>query len=96
MAKPTQQEIDEWNARMNEPEDDGDDFEVEIVNPDGHAARVPYKKAKGYLQEHFGIDLELPAPEGDPNGIQDPAGNGQGPAPQQPGVAARHFGSKAK
>jgi hypothetical protein len=57
MARPTQEEIDEFNRRMDEPDED-DDFEIEISTPDGHAARLPYKRGRSYLQQHFGIDLD--------------------------------------
>ena len=77
MARPTQQEIDEWNARMNEPEESEDDYEVWIKTPDGVEMAVPYSKAKNYLGK-FGISLDAPAPTPDPN-PGDP-GNGQ---PQQ-------------
>lgn len=97
MPRPTQQEIDEWNARMAEPEDSPEDFEVEIYSPDGHGARVPYSKARSYLQQNFGIDLdemEKPAdPNADPNaqnGIQDPAGN----APGGTRPTQKYFGKK--
>lgn len=67
MARPTQQEIDEFNARMEEPEDSDDDFEIEIFTPEGHGARVPYRKGRTYLQQHFGIDVDsLPKPDQQP------------------------------
>ncbi len=96
MARPSQKEIDDWNARMSEPEDNAEDFEVEIYSPDGHGARVPYSKARSYLQTNFGIDLdEIPKPDGtdpnaDPNSqIQDPPGNGGGSRPTQ-----KYFGKQ--
>lgn len=82
MPRPTQQEIDEFNARMNEPEGpDPDDFEIEIENPEGHRVRLPYARGKSYLAEHFGIDIgEPPASGGQAgvdNGNPDPeSGNG--------------------
>lgn len=102
MARPTQQEIDEWNARMNEPEGSDDDFEVEIYSPDGHGARLPYGKAKSYLQSNFGIDLdemEKPGgngadPNADPNGagnVADPPGNTGGTR-----TTAKYFGKQGK
>jgi hypothetical protein len=44
-------------AKENEPEAT-DDFEIELYTPEGHGARVPYAKGRGYLQQHFGIDLD--------------------------------------
>jgi hypothetical protein len=63
MPRPTQEEIDEFNARMNEPETpDVEDFEIEIFTPEGHGARLPYSKGRAYLQQHFGIDLDETPP----------------------------------
>lgn len=99
MARPTKEEIAAWEARMNEPEGSDDDFEVEIYSPEGHGARVPYSKARTYLQQNFGIDLdEMPKPDGDPNAdpngagaIADPPGNTGGTRP-----SARYFGKQGK
>lgn len=98
MARPTKEEIAAWEARMQEPEDSDNDFEVEIYSPEGHGARVPYSKARTYLQQNFGIDLdEMPKPEGgadpnaDPNGIADPPGNTGGTRP-----TSKYFGKQGK
>jgi hypothetical protein len=48
--------LEALTAKSKEPDDD-DNFEIEIY--DGQrGARVPYRKGRGYLQEHFGIDLD--------------------------------------
>lgn len=66
MARPTKQEIDEWNARMAEPEEDSDeDFEVVLFSEDGRpVGTMPYSKAKVHFKKH-GIDLDDIAPAGD-------------------------------
>jgi hypothetical protein len=84
MARPTQQEIDEFNARMEEPEDNTDDFEIEIFSPEGHGARLPYSRGRAYLQEHFGIDLD-PTPTDPANSTNPPKGKKQNPV--DPNVA---------
>lgn len=91
MARPTQQEIDEFNARMAEPEGvDEDDFEIEIFTPEGHGARLPYHKGRTYLAQHFGIDVgDIP-----PNAAQGGAG-GQTQTPPQSGSRGRGNNSSA-
>jgi hypothetical protein len=79
MARPTQQEIDEFNARMEEPEDNIDDFEIEIFSPEGHGARLPYSRGRAYLQQHFGIDLDESPTQTEPPANQ-PKGKKQNPA----------------
>jgi hypothetical protein len=50
---------------QNEPDED-DEYEIEIYSPKGHGARLPYRKGKGFLAEHFGIDADsLPKPGDD-------------------------------
>lgn len=54
--------LEALTKKANEPDDD-DNFEIEIY--DGQrGARVPYRKGRGYLQEHFGIDLDPNPGEG--------------------------------
>lgn len=56
-------QLDALTKKANEPDAD-DDFEIEIY--DGQkGARVPYRKGRGYLQEHFGIDLDPDPGKGD-------------------------------
>jgi hypothetical protein len=59
MARPTQQEIDDWNARMSEPEEaDSDDFEVVLFDENGNpVGTMPYHKAKVYFKKR-GIDFD--------------------------------------
>jgi hypothetical protein len=52
-----------------------DRFEVEIGS-EGNYARVPYEKARIWLQEKFGIDLDTEPKQGD--GKDEPAGEGDG------------------
>ena len=78
MARPTQQEIDEWEARMAEPEDDSDDdFEVVLFDENGSpVGTMPFKKAKVYFAKR-GIELDAPA-NADSGGASGNAGvNGQ-------------------
>lgn len=85
MARPTQQEIDEFNARMSEPDTDEDDFEIEIFTPEGHGARLPYRKGRAYLSQHFGIDVgDLPNAGGNPQ----QQGNTQGQQGKRGGNSA--------
>lgn len=88
MAKLTpeqQKQLDDLTALANSPDDD-DDFEIEIVNGD-RRARVPYRKGRSYLQEHFGIDLDPPADDGtDGNGTE------KDPPPDKPKTSQRYFG----
>ena len=58
--------LEALTKKANEP-DDEDNFEIEIY--DGQrGARVPYRKGRGYLQEHFGIDLDPDPGKGDESG----------------------------
>ncbi|HEX8762899.1 MAG TPA: hypothetical protein VF733_04035 [Candidatus Saccharimonadales bacterium] len=100
MARPTPEEIEEFNARMNEPDNNpDDDFEIEIFTPEGHGARLPYSRGKSYLQEHFGIDIG--DPPSDPNAgnpANGAAANGEDPlnspnAPR-PSTSSRYFGKR--
>lgn len=68
----------ELNERAKEPEKD-DDYDVEIYHHDGRGARVPYKTAKSWLHEVFGIG-ESPASAG--------AGEGGGPGGDAPPAGA--------
>lgn len=85
MARPTQQEIDEFNARMAEPEGpDEDDFDIEIFTPEGHGARLPYRKGRTYLAQHFGIDVgDIPPGAGASGGQQPPQQQGKRNSGQQ-------------
>jgi hypothetical protein len=59
MARPTQQEIDDWEARMSEPEEsDSDDFEVVLFDENGNpVGTMPFHKAKAYFKKR-GIDFD--------------------------------------
>ena len=76
MARPTQQEIDEWEARMAEPEDDSDDdFEVVLFDENGSpVGTMPFRKAKTYFSKR-GIELG-DAPNVDGGGAPGNAGPG--------------------
>lgn len=56
-------QLDALTKKANEPDED-DNYEIEIYDENGRGARVPYRKGRGWLQKHFGIDLD-PSPEGD-------------------------------
>jgi hypothetical protein len=77
---------------MREAPDDDDDFEIEIYDG-SKGARVPYRKGKSFLSQHFGIDLEAPPAESAP-----PADAGGGKAPKKsektPAVSSRYFGKQ--
>lgn len=96
MARPTQQEIDEWEARMNEPEEpDPDDFEVVLFDNEGNpVGTMPYAKAKAHFKRR-GIDLDDPVDNSstDPNA----APSGAGPAkPVAPRASNRYFAGKGR
>lgn len=80
MARPTQQEIDEFEARMNEPEDtDSEDFEVVLFDENGSpVGTMPFAKAKAYFRRR-GIELDDDGSMSSINGA-DPASGGNGPA----------------
>lgn len=74
---------DELHARMNAPDED-DDYEVEIYDTAaGKGARVPYKSAKGWLADVFGIGA---APAGPDPGEGDPAPGGSAPSARGQGA----------
>lgn len=104
MAKPTQQEIDEFNARMNEPDEpDPDDFEVVLFDEQGNpVGTMPYAKAKAYFRKR-GIDLDddgsvspvnanAPASAGAGNAGQAPTA----PAAPSPRTTSKYFAGKGK
>jgi hypothetical protein len=78
-------------AKENEPEAI-DDFEIELYTPEGHGARVPYAKGRGYLQQHFGIDLD-PDP-GTESGTEGGEG-GNGKTPPKAGAKPPKAGETA-
>lgn len=61
---PEQQaQLDELNALAEAPDDDDEEYEIEIYSSDGSGARLPYKKGKSWLAKTFGIDIgDAPAP----------------------------------
>jgi hypothetical protein len=88
--------FEELQARLNEPDED-DNFEVELYDTNaGKGARVPYKSAKNWLHEIFGIG-DAPAPkagEGSGTGGGAPApGTGDGGAAPATGPQG-YFGRK--
>ena len=81
MARPTPQEIEEWEARMNEPEEsDTDDFEVILFDENGNpVGTMPFKKAKAYFRKR-GIDLDdEPTTANAPGGNASAAGGNAAP-----------------
>lgn len=94
-----QAQIDALTADLANAEDDGDDYEVEIWDGEGKGARVPYSRARSYLQEHFGIGLDPPATDpSDDSGTDDTAGKAKGKGRTNPpatsGTATRYFGKR--
>lgn len=67
-----QSALEQLQAKAKEPDNSGEDFEIEIYNPHGAGARVPYSRGRSFLQREFGIDL-------DPDPGQE-TGNGEPPA----------------
>jgi hypothetical protein len=57
LSADEQATLDALTAKASEPDDDSD-FEIEIYNPAGNGARVPYSKGRSWLQREFGIDLD--------------------------------------
>lgn len=99
MVRPTQQEIDEWNARMAEPEEDEDDYEVVLFDENGNpVTTMPFSRAKTYLAKR-GIDLGDPIAEsgaGDPNAANPGKRGGAPNAPGAPGGAEGGVGGAAQ
>ena len=96
LSADEQAQLDALQAKASEPDDD--EFEVEIYDENGRGARLPYRKGRSWLQQHFGIDLE-PAPEGEgePEGEGKPPKTGKGKTGsggKADGPAQRYFGSK--
>jgi hypothetical protein len=57
---------------------DDEDYEIEIYAPSGAGARVPYRKGKGFLAEHFGIDADtLSKPTDDGKAGKSPKATGK-------------------
>lgn len=72
MARPTQQEIQEWEARMSEPEEtDSDDFEVVLFDEQGNpVGTMPFAKAKVYFAKRgISFDDDGPDPVSGGNGV---------------------------
>lgn len=80
--------LEELQRKAQEP-DDSEDFEVEIYNPFGAGARVPYSKGRAYLQREFGIDLDPDPGKGNDDGSDptDNSGKAGGKAPKAGGAA---------
>lgn len=93
MARPTQQEIDEFNARMSEPDpDDGVDCTIEL--PSGHKVTMPYKRVKGYLKrqglDFDDVEIEAAGQEDLSELDESELGN------ETPRTSAKYFGRKDK
>lgn len=89
MARPTQQEIDEFNARMSEPEDNADDDDMVIIElPDGRKVHRKYSKVKDYLKKN-GLDFDDVEIEEDPNPGEDPLKDNPEPPAR---TSAKYFG----
>lgn len=95
LSKDEQDQLDALQRKASEP--DEDEYDIEIWDETGAGAKVPYRKAKTWLQR-FGIDMPEPPPEGTEN----PEGEGK-PTPKAKkanasvrpvGVPQRFFGGK--
>jgi hypothetical protein len=106
MARPTQQEIDDWNARMNEPEDDPDEFEVVLFDENGNpVGTMPFHKAKAYFKKR-GIDFDDELPNAGTAATGGNAGNVAGgnqgnpaqgaPVPPRTRPTSRYFGKQGQ
>jgi hypothetical protein len=106
MARPTQQEIEEWEARMSEPEEpDPDDFEVVLFDNEGNpVGTMPYAKAKAYFKKR-GIDFDDELPNAGTNASGGNAAVSQGgnsgnsapgaPVPPRTRATSRYFGKQS-
>ena len=68
MPRLTPEQRADLERQLKEDDDAASDYEVEIGSGDKYA-RVPYGKAKKFLQDAFGIDLDeepKPDPEAKP------------------------------
>jgi hypothetical protein len=76
---------------------DGDDYEIEIWNPEGAGTRLPSKAGEGFLRKHF-PELFTPDPA-DTDGTPEPDPGKAKPAskasPAKPATATRYFGKRA-
>lgn len=77
-------------ARRDAP-DEEDDFEVHIQNAGGSSARMPSKKAAGWLKTEFGIDLAAVLPAATSDG-GDEGGTGEPKTDEKP--KGGYFGGK--
>lgn len=94
LSKDEQAQLDALQAKASEPDDD--DFEIEIRDEKGRAAKVPYRKGRSWLQSTFGIDVDpTPEPAGDDEGQGDKPKRGGGQEPAG-GTAQKYFGGKGK
>ena len=63
MSRLSKEERAELEKRLQDDDNEANAYEVEIGQGENYA-RVPYAKAKTWLQKTFGIDLdELPKPD---------------------------------
>lgn len=78
---------------------EGDEYEIEIWNPDGAGTRLPARQSEPWLRKHF-PDLFAPDEEGtEEEGATDPKGKTGKPASKTPpgartGTATRYFGKR--
>ena len=89
MARLTPEERAELEQKLKDDDAAADDYEVEIGSGDSYA-RVPYGKAKKFLQDKFGIDLDA-EPKQDDDEPEKPKGKQGG---QQQAGQVRAFGRR--
>lgn len=75
---PEQQaQLDELQKLSEAPDDEDEDYEIEIYAPDGSGARVPYRKGKSWLAKTFGIDADSLSKPDDTSKSRKPATRGK-------------------
>jgi hypothetical protein len=89
VAKLTPEERADLERRLKEDDDAENDYEVEIGSGDKYA-RVPYGKAKKFLQDAFGLDLDAEPKQDDDDG----KGKKAGPKAGEAGGQVRAFGRR--
>jgi hypothetical protein len=77
---------------------DGEEYEIEIWNPDGAGTRLPARQSEPWLRKHFPDLFGPEEPETDPEtpeGKTKPAGKAPAKStPARTGTATRYFGKR--
>lgn len=92
MSRLSKEERAELEQRLRDDDAEGDDdYEVEIGTGDNYT-RVPYSKAKSWLQKTFGIDLDEQPQDDTPE--DKGKGKGGGKDSSGPGEVRRFAGRR--